>query len=166
MMSTTACAAIAPTPVPLSSPSWTAQDQWTEPPVTAAETAARMGTCLSDKGWDVETNGFENTVRTPPEQRDQFQADVEECADLTGASAPGIPLTSEYLTKQYNRTIEFRSCLVEQGYSPPELLSEQAYRDLHLVEGQFYDLAALTGIGDRDLVREECKDPLLTWGRE
>ncbi|MBN9224267.1 MULTISPECIES: hypothetical protein [unclassified Microbacterium] len=133
-------------------------------PKTPGEATQALGACLNDKGWGVSVGSSGVSGMVPPEQRDQFQADMDACIEATGVNRPGEPVTPEFASQQYARTEAFRACLVANGFTPPELPSYPTYEDQLLIGGAIYDLGYLTGISPEDPILAKCDDPMLTWG--
>ncbi|GAB3535237.1 hypothetical protein GCM10027403_12470 [Arthrobacter tecti] len=96
-----------------------------------------------------------------------MEADRACSAELGFDKIQAPEYTDAFLTEKYQETVEARDCLVSEGYSPPQLPSMQAFKDMLLNEGKIYSVHDETGLRsgtpEGDTIRETCADPLETW---
>ncbi|NOX23081.1 MAG: hypothetical protein GXP36_08330 [Actinobacteria bacterium] len=121
-----------------------------------------FGECMRDKGWEVTVG--ENSVSvddTAPGQDVVAAEDAADCQKMlveTGISLdPDVPPSDEQVRAAYERTLEYRSCLVENGYPVSEVPSFEAYLDARLngsAEDGWNPLALSGEPGDEAMARE------------
>jgi len=121
-----------------------------------------FGECMREKGWEVTVG--ENSVSvddTAPGQDVVAAEDAADCQKMlveTGISPdPDVPPSDEQVRAAYERTLEYRSCLVENGYPVSEVPSFEAYLDARLngsAEDGWNPLALSGDPGDEVMARE------------
>lgn len=155
------CAAAAIEPISSAAPGPVATSS------SVTETVAAMVECLMQKGWDVDPYRDGYAFPGPPEQIDVFHADQLACySELGFDKQPPARMDDEHLTAMYQLEQQLRTCLIEQGFAPPELPSMQKYKDDILTKGVMYSSYEAIGISGSDMsgIRDICADPLETWG--
>ncbi len=121
-----------------------------------------FGECMRDKGWDVTVReGSVSVDDTAPGQRAIAAEDAAVCQEMlveTGVSPdPSKPPSEERVRAVYDETLEYRACLVENGYPVSEVPSFEAYLDARLngSEDDGWNPLALSGEpGDEAMARE------------
>jgi hypothetical protein len=85
--------------------------------------------CLNDRGWETEILPGSNTYRTvvPPEQHDQYNADIEECNIEIGVDIGPPQVTPEEASELYDILLEIADCVRDLGYNVPEAPSRQSF---------------------------------------
>lgn len=104
-----------------------ADSESAEPP-TDGSFGSTMERCMRERGWDLvvtDDGGFD--ARYPSEQRNAFDADLEECMAKFGYDESPTPMTEEEATELYDLYLEAADCLDGRGYPPPEPPSRQAF---------------------------------------
>lgn len=90
-----------------------------------------MVDCLDSRGWEV-TLKVDNSISAivPPEQQEQYDADVAGCQDLVGWPdvSTMAPYTDEQLAELYEYEKQNAACLEEFGYTF-DIPSPQVYID-------------------------------------
>jgi hypothetical protein len=136
-----------------------------------AQFAELMGGCMTDFGWDVTvTNDLsiypsdvENGI--PSGQMDQYSEDLHSCLAKTGFDVPSDPTDSQ-LSALYEGEIDARECLIGEGYSIPEMPSEETfvstYGTLDAWDVQSY--ITLPSQADYDKLYAAC--PLPAWSTD
>ncbi len=138
--------------------------QWADVPADADELLERLAQCMQSKGWNYWVEDGQGVGQNPPEQQDEVTRDREARMDEIGANDILAPeWTPEHMREVYDATAEFHDCLIDAGFSPPNLISYAEWEEMLLVEYQYYDLVSLTGITHAQLQETECVDPLSTW---
>ena len=128
-----------------------------------AEWARAYGECMREKGWSVTIEG--GTVITDdrtPEQRAIAAVDGDACDEEMIAAGivpdPSRPPSEGQARAIYEELLDYRACLVDNGYPVSEVPSFEAYFDARLngsgEEGQWNPLALSGGPGDEAMARE------------
>ncbi|MEZ3162132.1 hypothetical protein AB1K54_16585 [Microbacterium sp. BWT-B31] len=148
-------------PVPAPDATFDPDNQWR----SASETAAAVGTCLQNKGWDVIVGrvegGFE--ARVTPEQQTAYQDATKAChIELGVGTNPGRALDGRLAAEEFAAQERLLECLLNAGASPPALPSYQVYEEDLMMTGAAYNL--YDGLPGKERYLESCPDPLDTWG--
>lgn len=121
--------------------------------------------CMVDRGWeltrvgDTWLDGFESGG-IPEEQWDAYQADDQECGEISGRADLGAPSVSvEEAGSLYDLFIGVADCVRGLGYDVPEAPSRQAFVDgLVSYPIPIWHPHELNGVWRPDL-EEECPVP-------
>lgn len=122
--------------------------------------------CLNDRGWETEVIPGSSTYRTvvPPEQHDQYNADIEECHIEIGVDLSPPQVTPEEASELYDILLKVADCVRDLGYDVPDAPSRQTFVD-ELVSYPIpswhpYDPVYDTGrMADIQRVEAECPIP-------
>jgi len=127
------------------------------------EWARSYGECLRNKGWNVtiEGDGVGVDAETP-EQRAVAAADGKDCdAEMIEAGVvpdPRRPPSEAYVRDLYEAALEYRDCLVSNGYPAPDAPSWESFLDarLNASEGNrsWDPLSLVAEAGDVEVLRE------------
>ncbi|BDZ54712.1 hypothetical protein GCM10025870_17850 [Agromyces marinus] len=120
--------------------------------------------CMVDNGWvDLvldEDGSFGGTV--PPEQREQYQADLEDCDAKAQLKYPMPETTEDDMRERYVFELETRKCLMAQGYPISEPPSVEKYIEQNQT-GELWmpysELPASLKQAEYKRLREVCPDP-------
>ncbi|QSB14301.1 hypothetical protein JQS43_22800 [Natronosporangium hydrolyticum] len=86
--------------------------------------------CMTAKGWQPsEDTGQSLSYSYPSEQREQFNADHEECEGEAGLSAELPPMSRTEAEEYAAALFDHYDCVIKQGYSLPDPPSMQAAID-------------------------------------
>lgn len=128
--------------------------------------AINMQRCLGEKGWEVEVS-WDNSIGMsglPPEQRDQYDADVQVCLAAFGYDEPPRPLTQEEAQDLYDAMLLVAECVRGLGYTVPDPPSKQTYAEWLTTPGGLakwtpYSGIPMTSRDDRKRAQQECPPP-------
>lgn len=93
--------------------------------------------CMQERGWH-ETLGddFSTEAIVPPDQREAYDADSEECASEYRKKFPPSEMTPAVAKELYALELKTVACLEKHGYPPSgEPISEGQYVDGYMTEG-------------------------------
>ncbi|MFE6234958.1 hypothetical protein [Cellulosimicrobium sp. NPDC057862] len=92
-----------------------------------ADLVARQSRCLTERGLDFRTDELGGFYSIDPALDSALGEALGECTRSILGSAYRAPLTTSQLHGLYDRQLDTRECLLAQGYSIPEPVSESDF---------------------------------------
>lgn len=165
---TAGCASTTPPVAPDTTPTAFERPGWmVEQAQANEELAAFQERCLTEAGIAFETDGsggFEWPAGTSGANEQLADCTKQFLGDLYGAA----PSTEQY-EALYERQLQTRSCLIEEGYTIEEPISREAYVDsggqwsaYNSLHDDFSSMAPEELAAEQRRLRELCPEPDLT----
>lgn len=121
-----------------------------------ARLVARQSRCLTDRGVEFQTDELGGFYAVDPALATTLDDALDECTRSILGAAYRAPLTTSQLHGLYERQLDTRECLLAQGYSIPEPVSESDFVESQGMAWSAYE-AFVEALGTLPVERAEAE---------
>ncbi|WP_199038009.1 hypothetical protein [Glycomyces salinus] len=135
------------------------------PLMSNLEAGEIMQDCMTEHGWEVELNEFNEIESSHEEaQADQYQADLESCWAEHGFDKPPPPMDRDTAGEFFDLVVESAGCLEDLGYSISEPPGREDYIEALVstngaIWDPYADIVESTTPEEWDEARRSCPQP-------
>ena len=156
LLSVAACAA-GPGPVEPTRTTTYERPAWMDEQLAEdARLVARQSRCLTDRGVEFQADDLGGFYAIDPALAAALDDALDECTRSILGSAYRAPLTTSQLHGLYERQLDTRECLLAQGYSIPEPVSESDFVESQGMAWSAYE-AFVEALGTLPVERAEAE---------
>ncbi|KLN34413.1 hypothetical protein FB00_12755 [Cellulosimicrobium funkei] len=121
-----------------------------------ARLVARQSRCLTERGVEFQTDELGGFYAVDPALATVLDDALDECTRSILGAAYRAPLTTSQLHGLYERQLDTRECLLAQGYSIPEPVSESDFVESQGMAWSAYE-AFVEALGTLPVERAEAE---------